>query len=189
VYSIDARYNSTGTVLFSLAADPVFVSAASLQQLYILLLTQQLLPLSLLLLSLLLQLQAWSAYAVDTALYACQRGHLPDRAVALLDRLRSAGVQPTLSMHNRVACALEAASRHSAVLAALEAARTTDGLAWDVEAYAAAVRACSALKQPRRAVALVGEAEAAGVVPSAVTYAAAIAAAGQQVCCCCQCQC
>ncbi|KAG5174965.1 hypothetical protein JKP88DRAFT_284116 [Tribonema minus] len=134
---------------------------------------------------------AWSAYAIDTALYACQRGRLPDRADALLARLRAAGVPTSHAMRNRLMAALESARRPAAVLAALDAMRAEGGDgsgsgsgggvgAPDAEAVAAAVRACRALGLARRALELVEEAEDASVALAPTTYAAAVAACAQQ---------
>ena len=109
------------------------------------------------------------------AISAWGRARQPQRSLALLDEMRTRGVQPDVISFNAAISACGAAGRWEHALSLLEE-MPSRGVEPDAYSFNAAISACGAGKQWERALSLLLEMRTRGVEPDAYSFNAAISA-------------
>ena len=113
------------------------------------------------------------------AITAWGRAREPQRALALLEEMKSRSVEPDVISFSAAISACGAGGQWERALSLLEEMRTR-GVEPDVISFSAAISACGAGGQWERALELLEEMRMRGVEPDAISFSAAISACEQR---------
>ena len=111
------------------------------------------------------------------AISAWGRARQPQRSLALLDEMRTRGVQPDVISFNAAISACGKGEQWKRALSLLEE-MPSRGVEPDVYSFSAVVSACGVGGQWKRALSLLEEMRTRGVKPNVVSFNAAISACG-----------